>query len=39
MFKDGFCPDLSVKFMTKVKAWKGVGQECNLGMTFACPGV
>jgi hypothetical protein len=25
--------------MTKAKAWKGVGQKCNPGITFALLGV
>jgi len=33
------CHDLSLGFMTKANAWKGVGQECNLGVTCAFLGV
>jgi hypothetical protein len=28
------CHDLSLKFATKARAWKGASQESNLGVTF-----
>jgi hypothetical protein len=28
------CHDLNIGFTTKAKAWKGVDQECNLGITL-----
>jgi hypothetical protein len=31
---DGWCCDLIIKFVTKGKAWKGAGRNCNLGITF-----
>jgi hypothetical protein len=31
------CHDPNFGFVTKVRAWKGVGQECNLKVTFKCP--
>jgi hypothetical protein len=34
-----WCHDLSLGLMTKAKAWKGAGQECNLGVTFTLSGV
>jgi hypothetical protein len=29
------CHDPNLKLMTKAKAWKGAGRECNLRVTFA----
>jgi hypothetical protein len=34
-----FCHDPNLGLMTKTKAWKGAGRECNLGVTFALPKV
>jgi hypothetical protein len=33
------CHNPSLRFMTKVRAWKGVGRECNSGVTFTLRGV
>jgi hypothetical protein len=33
------CHDLSIGLVTKKKAWKGVGWNCNLGVTFILLGV
>jgi hypothetical protein len=33
------CHDFNLRFVTKSKAWKGVGRKCNLGVTFAFIGV
>jgi hypothetical protein len=33
------CHDLNLGFTTKAKAWKGAGQECNLGVTSALLGI
>jgi hypothetical protein len=33
------CHDLNFGFVTKAKAWKGAGRECNLGVTFTFLGV
>jgi hypothetical protein len=39
IFKQKECHDLSFGFVTKAKAWKGANQKCNLGVTFAFPGL
>ncbi len=37
IFKQKECHDLSLRFATKAKTWKGVGQKCNSRVTFALP--
>jgi len=34
MSTNGECHNLNLVLMTKARAWKGVGQKCNLGVTF-----
>jgi len=36
---DIICHDLNLRLTTKTKALKGVGWECNLGITFTLSGV
>jgi len=36
-FKYMGCHDFNFGLVTKAKAWKGAGQKCNLGVTFAFP--
>ncbi len=31
------CHDPSFGFMTKARAWKGAGKECNMIITFTFP--
>jgi len=33
------CHGPNIGLVTKVRAWKGVGQECNLGVTFTFSGM
>jgi hypothetical protein len=35
----GKCHNPSIGFVTKAKAWKGVGQKCNPGITFGLLGM
>ncbi len=35
----GLCHDLNLELMTKVRAWKGAGRECNLRVTFTFLGM
>ncbi len=34
-----WCHDPNFSLTTKIRAWKGVGRECNLGVTPTLPGV
>jgi hypothetical protein len=38
IFEKNLCYDIKFGITIKVRAWKGVGQECNLGVTFALLG-
>jgi hypothetical protein len=37
--KDSLCHNLSLRFATKPRAWKGAGQKCNLGLTLTLLGM